>query len=123
MFSSSPRQDVTSLHADLAFTILTYGFALSNLALSTVASLGSYERERAISDVERRAKDEKLNFAVTLLCRASGIFRHLSEVVLPEWERHANGSSPLSRPPDVTIEVTSALSKWVIYVFCYEAQL
>ncbi|OCB87336.1 hypothetical protein A7U60_g5475 [Sanghuangporus baumii] len=109
VFDSSPRRSVPSLHADLAFTLLTYSFVLSNLARSTVASLGNYESERTISDSERKAKDEKLNFAVTLLCRASGIFKYLSETALPEWEK--SGSSPHSRPPDVTQQVTNALSK------------
>lgn len=111
LFNTSPRQSVPSLQADLAFTLLTYAFALSNLARSTVGTLGNYERERAISDIERKAKDERLNFAVTLLCRASGVFRHVSERVLPEWAKY--GSSEAARPPDVTQEVTSALSKYV----------
>ncbi len=109
LFHNSPRQDVPSLCADLAFTLLTYGLCLSNLARSNVAALGSYEHEESTSDVERKAKDEKLNFAVNLLCRASGVFRHLSEEVLPEWER--TGISPAARPPDITQPVTSALAK------------
>ena len=113
VFDSSPRRSVPSLHADLAFTLLTYAFVLSNLARSTVASLGNYEVERAISDAERKTKDEKLNFAVTLLCRASGVFKHLSETVLPEWEK--SGSIPQTRPPDVTQQVTNALSKSVAF--------
>lgn len=108
LFNASPRQSIPSLHADLAFTVLTYAFTLSNLARSTVASLGNYERERAISDIERKAKDEKLNFAVMLLCRASGAFKYLSEKVLPEWDKVDSSSH---RPPDVSLEVTNALSK------------
>ena len=111
VFHSSPRQSVPSLHADLAFTLLTYSFLLSNLARSTVASLGNYELERTISDTERKAKDEKLNFAVTLLCRASGVYKYLSETVLPEWDK--SESSSVGRPPDVTTQVTNALAKLV----------
>lgn len=110
LFNSSPRQSVPSLHADLAFTLLTYGFAFSNLARSTVASLGRYEYERTISDSSRKTKDEKLNFAVQLLCRASGAFKHLSDTILPAWD-HCDTSAQ-NRPPDVTQEVTNALSKY-----------
>lgn len=73
-----------------------------------MASLGNYERERTITDVERKTKDEKLNFAVTLLCRASGAFKYLSEKVLTEWDKVDSSSH---RPPDVSLEVTNALSK------------
>ncbi|KAH8118953.1 BRO1 domain-containing protein [Phellopilus nigrolimitatus] len=111
-FNTSPRQSVPSLHADLAFTLLTYAFVLSNLARVTVASLGRYECERAISEVERKAKDDKLNFSVVLLCRACGVFKHLSEKVLPEWDK--GESSSHSRPPDVTQEVTNALAKMAL---------
>ncbi|EJD02669.1 uncharacterized protein FOMMEDRAFT_107601 [Fomitiporia mediterranea MF3/22] len=109
LFNSSPRQSVPSLHADLAFTLLTYAFVLSNLARSTVTSLGNYEFERTISEMERKTKDEKLNFAVTLLCRANGVFKYLSETVLPEWDK--DESSLQNRPPDATQQVTNALAK------------
>ncbi|THH07140.1 hypothetical protein EW145_g3583 [Phellinidium pouzarii] len=111
-FNASPRQSVPSLYADLAFTLLTYAFALSNLARSTVAALGRYEHERTISDAVRKKKDEKLNFGVSLLCRASGVFRYLSETVLPDWDK--NGASAHSRPLDVTQEVISALAKMAL---------
>lgn len=109
LFNSSPRQSVPSLHADLAFTLLTYGFAFSNLARSTVAALGRYEYDRTISETSRKMKDEKLNFAVQLLCRASGVFKYLSDSVLPAWDQCDTPSQV--RPPDVTQEVTNALSK------------
>ncbi|OJA20073.1 hypothetical protein AZE42_02479 [Rhizopogon vesiculosus] len=112
LFHSSPRIALVSLHADLAFSLLTYAFALSNFARVTVISLGSYERERAISDIERKAKDEKLNFAVTLLCRASGIFTHISEKVLLEWDKAGEGAS--GRPPDLSKEVNAALAKMAL---------
>ena len=90
--------------------MLTYALCLSNLARSNVSALGNYEHDQATSDIERKAKDEKLNFAVNLLCRASGVFRHLSDVLLPEWER--TGISPAARPPDITQPVASALAKY-----------
>jgi hypothetical protein len=73
-----------------------------------------YEWERGISDVERKAKDEKLNFAVTLLCRASGLFSHISEQVLLDWDRQRAvepTTAEVSRPPDLSREVNSALAK------------
>lgn len=119
IFHTSPRLNLPSLYAELASTLLTYAFALSNLARSSVSSLGQYERERGISDIERKAKDEKLNFAVSLLCRASGIFSHISERVLVDWDKHdlsttASTSNVSSRPPDLSREVTSALAKYVL---------
>ena len=97
---------------------MTYAFTLSNLARSTVAALGPYETERAISDATRKAKDEKLNFTVTLLCRAAGVFKYVSEVVLPEWDRveaQVPSSSIYARPLDVSPEITNALSKCVLF--------
>jgi hypothetical protein len=105
----SPRIALASLHADLASSLLTYAFALSNFARVTVASLGSYEHDRAISEIERKAKDEKLNFAVTMLCRASGIFTYMSEKVLLDWDKAGDGAS--GRPPDLSKEVNAALAK------------
>ncbi|KAG0692044.1 hypothetical protein DFH29DRAFT_1085056 [Suillus ampliporus] len=112
LFHTSPRIALVSLHADLASSLLTYAFALSNFARVTVASLGSYEHERAISDIERKAKDEKLNFAVTLLCRASGIFTYMSEKVLLDWDKAGEGAS--GRPPDLSKEVNAALAKMAL---------
>ncbi|KDQ21579.1 hypothetical protein BOTBODRAFT_207657 [Botryobasidium botryosum FD-172 SS1] len=109
LLNTSPRVNFIGLHADLAFTLLTYAFALSNLSNSVVVSLGSYELDRHIADADRRAKDERLNFAVTLLCRASGVFSHVAEVVLIDWVK-ANGNTQ-GKPPDVTKEVVTALSK------------
>ncbi|KAF7970386.1 hypothetical protein HWV62_24249 [Athelia sp. TMB] len=113
LFHSSPRLLLPTLFAEIAFTLLTYAFTLSNLARSSVASLGSYERERGISDIERKAKDEKLNFAVTLLCKASGIFSHVSEDILVSWDKSiALATSPdVARPPDLSREVNAALAK------------
>jgi hypothetical protein len=112
MFNSSPRISVSSLHADLAFSLLTYAFAVSNLARSVTASLGAYEYERSITDIERKAKDEKLNFAVTLLCKASGIYSYISDTVLSEWDKQS-GPDKLSnsRPPDLSRDVNSGLAK------------
>ncbi|KAF8895732.1 pH-response regulator protein palC [Gymnopilus junonius] len=111
IFHNSPRLDVPGLYADYSFSLLTYAFALSNLAYSIVTSVGIYEHDRAISDTNRKSKDEKLNVAVDFLCRASGIFTYVSDTVLPEWET-ARGSPPgFAKPPDVTREINSALAK------------
>ncbi|EGN99751.1 hypothetical protein SERLA73DRAFT_88380 [Serpula lacrymans var. lacrymans S7.3] len=114
--NTSPRLSIPSLYADLAFSLLTYAFALSNLAYSIVNSLGNYERERAISDIERKTKDEKLNFAVTLLCRAAGIFSYLSDSVLLDWSKieARNTGNVTARPPDMHKEVNAALAKLAI---------
>ncbi|KAK0476744.1 BRO1-like domain-containing protein [Armillaria novae-zelandiae] len=112
IINSSPRVFLPSLHAEYAYALLTYAFSLSNLARSSVASLGPYEHDRAISDVERKSKDEKLNHAITFLCRASGIFSFISETVLPRWRGSRDGNlSGFSLPPDLSTEVNGALSK------------
>ncbi|KAK0505098.1 BRO1 domain-containing protein [Armillaria luteobubalina] len=112
VLNSSPRVSLPSLHAEYAYALLTYAFSLSNLARSSVASLGQYEHDRAISDVERKSKDEKLSHAITFLCRASGIFSFVSETVLPRWRDSRDGNlSGFSLPLDLSTEVNGALSK------------
>ncbi|KAF8208732.1 BRO1 domain-containing protein [Mycena galopus ATCC 62051] len=110
LFNTSPRLSLPSLDADFAYSLLTYAFALSNLARSKVASLGTYEHDRAISDADRKTKDNQLNVAADLLCRASGIFLYISETVLVDWE-NASSSTAFTRPPDLSREVNSALAK------------
>ncbi|KAL4078312.1 BRO1 domain-containing protein [Scleroderma yunnanense] len=107
LLNNAPRVPLPSLHADLAFSLLVYGMALSNFARLSVATLGNYEHEPAISDIERRAKDDKLNFAVSLLCRASGVFSYISDSVLTVWNQTL-------RPPDMSTEVCAALSKMAL---------
>ena len=96
------------LAAELSFSLLTYAFALSNLARTTVHSLGDYEYERHITDAERRSKDDKINFAANLLSRASGVYLHITEVVLPQCQK-ANADI-CRRTPDLKKDVITALS-------------
>lgn len=94
--------------AELSFSLLTYAFALSNLARSTVISLGDYEHERHISDTDRQSKDAKLNFAVNLLQRASGVYLHVADVVLPQC--NVANLEASKRVPDMNKDVITALS-------------
>ncbi|KAL1702254.1 BRO1-like domain-containing protein [Schizophyllum commune] len=111
----SPRLNIPTLHGDLALALLTYAFLLSNHARAVVAPLGAYEHDRSISDAERRAKDEKLSFAVSLLCRASGLFAHISERVLVDWEASRDGGAAgFTRPPDLHKDVVTALAKMAL---------
>ena len=93
--------------------MLTYGYCLSNLAHCVVISLGGYEYDRAIEGAELKAKDERLNFAVTLLCKASGIFEYVAKTVLGKWEqeRHAVKRNH-AKPPELSREVTVGLSRY-----------
>ncbi|KAJ6509007.1 BRO1 domain-containing protein [Mycena sanguinolenta] len=112
LFNTSPRLSLPSLHADFAYSLLTYAFALSNLARSKVSSLGTYEHDRAISDADRKAKDNQLNVAADLLCKASGIFSYISETVLVDWESASvTTSTAFNKPPDLSTEVNNALAK------------
>lgn len=110
-----------SLAAELAFTLLTYAFALSNMARAVVLSLGTYETERGISDADRKAKDERLGFAVTLLCKAAGIFEHIAKEVMGDWDAARESAIaagiPCPHPPDLSREVLIGLSKCVHLIF------
>ncbi|KAJ7043911.1 BRO1 domain-containing protein [Mycena alexandri] len=110
LFNNSPRLSLPSLHADFAYSLLTYAFALSNLARTKVSALGTYEHDRAISDADRKVKESQLTVAADLLCRASGIFSYISQTVLPDWERAATPSASV-KPPDLSPEVNNALAK------------
>ncbi|CAE6416711.1 unnamed protein product [Rhizoctonia solani] len=105
--SDPPRINVHGLHSELAFVLHSSAYALSNLAAASVASLGTYERDRALPDADRRAKDEKLTFAVKLLCRAAGIFTHIAQVVIPELGKGVGGP----RPPELREDIANALAK------------
>ncbi|CAE6424710.1 unnamed protein product [Rhizoctonia solani] len=105
--SDPPRINIHGLHSELAFVLYSSAYALSNLSAASVASLGAYERDRALPDADRRAKDEKLSFAVKLLCRAAGIFTHIAQVVIPELGKGVGGP----RPPELREDVANALAK------------
>lgn len=119
LLDNSPRQSVVGLFADLAFTLITYASALSNFAATSVASLGAYEIERAITDAERKQKDDSLNSAVKQFLKASGIFLHVAEKVIPRWEEslvenaedQERTSASNVRPIDLNRELVSALSR------------
>lgn len=118
LFHSSPRISIPSLATDVAFTLLTHAFGLSNLARAVIVSLGSYEIERGLPEADRQAKDERLGFAVTLLCKASGVFEYLAKDVLALWEanrqRVVTAGMSCPRPPDLSREVLIGLSKMAI---------
>jgi hypothetical protein len=117
LFQSS-RISLPGLHADYAFALLTYGYAFSNLAWMTVDGLGAYERDRTISEEQRKAKDKELNVAVEFLCKASGIFAFIAETVLPAWEvNRTDGPPGFNRPPELMKEINVALSKYVSFIF------
>ncbi|TFK92703.1 hypothetical protein K466DRAFT_581611 [Polyporus arcularius HHB13444] len=118
LFHNSPRLSLPTLSTELIFTLLTYAFALSNLARAVVYTLGHYETERAISDTERKAKDERLAFAVTLLCKAAGLYEHIGKECLAEWDKERERVLSLGmscpRPPDFSREVVIGLSKMAL---------
>lgn len=111
------------LAAELSFSLLTYAFTLSNLARTIVLSLGDYEHERHITDIERRSKDDKINFAVNLLSRASGVYLHITEVVLPQCQ--TVNAEMCRRIPDLNKDVITALSQYVaarFFLICSEIE-
>jgi hypothetical protein len=104
-----------TLPAELALILLTYAAALSNLARASVLAAGSFEHSAAIADAERKQGDDKLAFAVTLLCRASGVFQHVGDTIIGQWDAAVTALSevtfPIVRPPELSREVTLALAK------------
>ena len=118
LFHNSPRLSLPTFSTELIFTLLTYAFALSNLGRAVVHSLGRYETERAISDANRKAKDERLAFAVSLLCKAAGIYEFIARQCLAEWEKERERVLSLGlscpRPPDLSREVIVGLSKMAL---------
>jgi len=83
-----------------------------------VVSLGTYETERAITDTDRKAKDERLGFAVTLLCKSAGIFEYVAKEVMSSWDTARElaiaAGIPCPRPPDLSREVLIGLSKMAL---------
>ncbi|KAI0335129.1 hypothetical protein GY45DRAFT_1241659 [Cubamyces sp. BRFM 1775] len=118
LFHNSPRISIPTFATEVVFTLLTYAFSISNLARAVVHSLGRYETERGISDTERKAKDERLTFAVTLLCKAAGIYEHIGKQCLADWEKERDRVVSLGisypRPPDLSREVVIGLSKMAL---------
>ncbi|KDN48510.1 hypothetical protein K437DRAFT_255485 [Tilletiaria anomala UBC 951] len=112
IFRSSPRISLRGLHYEVCAVLLLYGTALSNFAAAIVASLGNYELERTLQDAERKQRDDKLKRAADTFCQAAGIFEYLSQVMIPRWEERASCLD--GRPPDLTREVTMALSKMAL---------
>ncbi|KAJ3774086.1 pH-response regulator protein palC, partial [Lentinula raphanica] len=106
----SPKISLQSLNADNACSLLTCAFAHANLARTIVGNLGPFEYDRAISQVEREAKEEQLKHAISHLCQASGIFTYLSETILPQLQTSAS-TSKFKLPPDLLPEVSTALSR------------
>ena len=97
----------------MAFSVLAYGYCLSNLAHCVAISLGDYERDQAIMGTELKANDERLNFAVTLLCKASGIFEYVAKTVLGRWElERRTVKSVHINPPELSREVAIGLSRY-----------
>ncbi|KAI0779486.1 hypothetical protein C8Q74DRAFT_694303 [Fomes fomentarius] len=118
LFHNSPRLTLPTFPTELIFALLTYAYSLSNLARAVVHSLGRYETERAISDAERKAKDERLTFAVNLLCKAAGLYEYIGKECIAEWEKERERVLSLGmscpRPPDLSREVVIGLSKMAL---------
>lgn len=87
---TSSRLNLPSFMSELHFTLLTYVFALSNLASSIALSTGtggSYELSNTLSSTERKAKDESIGQAADLLCRAVGILDWIGLNLLSDFEK------------------------------------
>lgn len=73
-------------------TLTCYATALSNLAHDTLRDPHSSghtvpgDRQRMTSTAEDKRKIDKLAQAADMLCRASGLFDHIAQTLLPTWE-------------------------------------
>ncbi|ORY06294.1 hypothetical protein K493DRAFT_310626 [Basidiobolus meristosporus CBS 931.73] len=94
-FKSMKKPKVTchSIYYELSYTLLAYGFVLSNWATCI------FQKE-----VQLNQDEAKLNMAAELLCKASGVFNYVSENICPKWD---SGEKPI----DCTREVTTALAR------------
>ncbi|KAI5476732.1 pH-response regulator protein palc [Pseudohyphozyma bogoriensis] len=104
------KKDRTKVYYELAAVLLTHALCLSNHSATMVASLGSYETASSVSSSDIKLHDETINAAAELLCRASGVFTHLAEVVIPRWES-AVGDGIKGRPVEMGREVSEGLAK------------
>ncbi|GAA5998717.1 hypothetical protein JCM5350_005398 [Sporobolomyces pararoseus] len=100
-----------SFHFELAATLLSYAICLANSAAVLVSSLGSYEIASSVSSSAISTHDETVNQAADMLCRASGIFLHLADTVIPRWEASVGIESLRARPIEFTRDAATALSK------------
>lgn len=100
-------------HFELAATLLSYAICLANSAAVLVSSLGSYEIASSVSSSAISTHDETVNQAADMLCRASGIFLHLADTVIPRWEASVGIESLRARPIEFTRDAATALSKSV----------
>lgn len=97
---------------ELAATLLAHALCLSNQASVLVATLGSYETSASVTTAALKIHDETVNTAAELLCRASGVLTHLSQVVIPEWEAVARERIK-GRPLELSRDVVYALARYV----------
>ncbi|KAK9761375.1 hypothetical protein K7432_013774 [Basidiobolus ranarum] len=88
-----PKVTCQSIYYELAYTLLTYGFVLSNWATYIFQN-----------EVKLNQDETKLNTAAELLCKASGVFNYISENICPKW------NSP-EKPIDCTREAITALAR------------
>ncbi|KAG9284243.1 hypothetical protein G9A89_002053 [Geosiphon pyriformis] len=95
LVEKKPRIECRDIYYEFIFTLLTYGYACSNWGSSII------QREE-----EKDETDLKLKKAADLLCTAAGIFSYISEEVSPRWN-----NPPITRPPDVMMEISTSISK------------
>jgi hypothetical protein len=102
--TNPPRIPFHALSAEIIFTHLTHAQAQSNIAGTIVDSLGSYEHQAHLSEIERNAMDKRLNNAVAMLCAASGELAYLAQL-------NPDPVPGPKSPPDLSRDVLTALSK------------
>jgi hypothetical protein len=92
MSGSSNLIPLPTFQSELLFTLLCYATALNNHAGIIVQSLSSDtpSKGRELAPVataaEEKGRVDKLAQAVDFLCRASGIFEHVCDKMLPAWD-------------------------------------
>ncbi|RHZ81352.1 hypothetical protein Glove_121g70 [Diversispora epigaea] len=89
------RISCRGIHYELIFIFLTYGYACSNKASSSIKI-----------QMQKDEIDNTLKQAAELLRKVSGIFAYIAEKVCPTWQ-----DPPATRPPDVLSELAASMSK------------
>ncbi|CAG8441699.1 2758_t:CDS:2 [Diversispora eburnea] len=95
VLKKKPRISCRGIHYELIFIFLTYGYACSNKASSSIEI-----------QMQKDEFDNTLKQAAELLRKVSGIFAYIAEKVCPTWQ-----NPPATRPPDVLSELAASMSK------------
>ncbi len=126
---SSSLINLPSFHSELLFALLCYATALNNHACSIIKALSAQYppakrggTTQLMTSTQEKGRADKLAQAVDVLCRASGVFEHICDKVLPVWDNATrnvgavNGGNWKGKgrmPVECSGEVVRGMALWV----------